>query len=177
MDGIEAAAEGGGARVAIGLGTNLGDRLAQLRHAVTGLRRVVVDVRCSEVYETTARYVEDQPDFLNACCIGRTRLTPRQLLSELKDTERRAGRRDGGARYGPRPLDLDLLLYENVVVSSDRLTIPHPRLRERAFVLIPLAAIAGDWRVPSSEGNAEATVGELAERIDREGIRRTELEL
>ncbi len=163
-------------RVAIGLGSNLGDRLAHLRSGVGRLERVLDDLTTSSVYETEPVDYHDQPRFLNVCCVGRTRLTGRQLLSELQDAERAAGRQRTGERYGPRTLDLDLLLYGDHVVHEEHLTLPHPRLHERAFVLVPLAELASDWQV-SLSGGAAATVGELARQVDREGIVRMEAEL
>jgi 2-amino-4-hydroxy-6-hydroxymethyldihydropteridine diphosphokinase len=122
-------------------------------------------------------HVADQPSFLNACCIGQTSLTARQLLQSLQQLELRAGREPGGRRYGPRPLDLDLLLYGECVIEESDLVVPHPRLRERAFVLVPLAELAADWIVPVSRGAAATTVGELARGVDEEGIVRTSIEL
>ena len=89
----------------------------------------------------------DQPDYLNTAVIGTSRVPPEALLGELKRIEYRAGRRRG-RRLGPRVLDIDLLLWGQEVRRLPELTLPHPRLRQRAFVLAPLAEIAGDWRVP-----------------------------
>jgi len=164
-------------RFAVGLGSNLGDRLAHLRSGVAALERHAADLAVSSVYETDPVGLPDQPRFLNACCVGRTRLSPRQLLSEMQDAERRAGRRQGGPRNGPRPLDLDLLLYSDLVIDAPGLQVPHPRLRERAFVLVPLCEIAGGWTVPGAKGEPAATVTELTEGVLRTGMRSTELEL
>jgi len=159
--------------VAIGLGSNLGCRLAHLRLAISRLSLVVSDLRVSSAWETEPLYYEQQPTFLNACCVGTTRLTPHQLLSELQDAERRAGRRCGGPRFGPRELDLDLLLYDEVTLESDHLMLPHPRIRERAFVLVPLSEIAPEWIVPGRKDSSPATVRELAASVDRTGVRLT----
>jgi 2-amino-4-hydroxy-6-hydroxymethyldihydropteridine diphosphokinase len=167
----------GGERFAVALGSNLGDRAANLRLGLRAVATHATDLVVSAVYETAPVYCEAQEPFLNACCIGRTRLTPRQLLSDLQDAERRAGRRRGGPRFGPRELDLDVLLYADLVQVGDRLTIPHPRLGERAFVLIPLAEIAGDWIIPAAGERGAVTVGELAKAVGSVGIIRTELEL
>jgi len=167
----------GAERFAVGLGSNLGDRLANLRVGVGAVAAHATDLAVSAVYESEPVLFEAQGPFLNACCVGHTRLTPHQLLSELQDAERRAGRRSGGPRYGPRELDLDLLLYGDETVDSEHLVIPHPRLRERAFVLAPLAEIAADWVVPAAAGQPSATVAELAEAVGRIGIARTELKL
>ena len=127
---------------------------------------VVRDVRYSSVYETDPEGVRDQPRFLNACCVGVTGRTPGELLRDLKRIEREAGREPEGARYGPRELDLDILLYGEEIVIEPAICIPHPRITERAFVLIPLAEIAADWVDPVSA----LTIGELAERVDRSGV-------
>lgn len=163
-------------RVAIGLGSNLGDRLSMLRIGIAGLRRSLEEIRLSPVYETEPLHLPEQPPFLNACCTGGTRLTPRQLLSELKDIERRAGR-GPGLRFGPRELDLDLLLYGTKVVDRPGLEIPHPRLRDRGFVLVPLREIAADWRVPGDATHAARTVEQLAELAGSDGVERTDLQL
>ena len=166
-----------GEAVAIGLGSNLGDRLAHLRLGLAAVAAHTEALAVSAVYETEPGLFEEQGPFLNACCVGRTRLTARQLLSELQDAERRAGRRRGGPRFGPRELDLDLLLCGDLSLHSEDLAVPHPRLRERAFVLIPLDEIAAYWRVPASAEGPVATVAELAAGVSRVGVRRTELEL
>ena len=158
--------------VAISLGSNLGDREAWIASGVQALRRDLEDVCVSALYETAPVLVEDQPLFLNACCTGRTLLTPHQLLSQLQDAERAAGRDRTGPRYGPRTLDLDLLLYGNAVIEDPDLMVPHPRLRERGFVLMPLSEIAAEWIVPASRQQEADSVGSLAERVGREGIRK-----
>ena len=166
-----------GRHFAVGLGSNLGDRLSNLHLGLRAVAAHATDLAVSGVYETEPVLFEAQGPFLNACCVGLTRLTPHQLLSELQDAERRAGRRCGGPRYGPRELDLDLLLYGEETVESEHLVVPHPGLRERAFVLAPLAEIAPEWVVPAGEDQPAATVAELAEAVGRIGIERTELKL
>ncbi|MEN8145673.1 MAG: 2-amino-4-hydroxy-6-hydroxymethyldihydropteridine diphosphokinase [Gemmatimonadota bacterium] len=153
--------------VAIGLGSNLGDRFANLRFGWLSLLELLSEVAISHVYETSPLHFEDQPDFLNACCIGVAELRPGALLARMRRIERRAGRTVRGRRYGPRTLDLDLLLYGNECIRSPRLSLPHPRLLERAFVLVPLAEIAGSWSVPGTG----STVTEAAARIEATGIR------
>jgi len=144
-----------GEHVAIGMGSNLGDRRGALHAALRALRSQLIDVRVSSVWETEPIGPGDQPLFLNACCTALTRQSPRQLLSTLQDIERRAGRTRSGPRYGPRPLDLDLLLYGRRVIETPDLIVPHPRMRERAFVLLPLREIAGGWRVPGPTGRPD----------------------
>ena len=159
-------------RVAVSLGSNLGDRETWLASGVRALRRDLEDVRLSALYETAPLLLEDQPLFFNACCTGRTRLTPHQFLSQLQDAEQAAGRDRTGPWYGPRTLDLDLLLCGDEVIEDSDLVVPHPRLRERGFVLVPLAEIAADWLVPASRGEEAESVGSLAGRVGTDGTRR-----
>lgn len=162
---------------AIGLGSNLGNRIAHLRFGLSALRRLLCDVVVSRVYETEPREVVEQPRFLNACCVGRTRQTPRQLLEQLQQVELLAGRRRAGPRYGPRVLDLDLLLHGTTVIETPDLVVPHPRLRERPFVLVPLAELVPHWVVPASGGRVAATVEDLAQAAGARGVESTEIEL
>jgi 2-amino-4-hydroxy-6-hydroxymethyldihydropteridine diphosphokinase len=135
--------------VAIALGSNLGDRHAHIRFAVSALGQVLHDMRVSTLYETDPVDVpDDQPRFLNGAAIGTTRIErPDELLNALLDIEHRAGR-VRSFRYAARTLDLDLILFGDLVVNDSTLRVPHPRFRERRFVLEPLAEIAGDWRDP-----------------------------
>lgn len=99
------------------------------------------------LFRTQPQPPDSQPEFWNTAAVGRSRLTPEQILAIAKLLELRAGRRRG-RRFGPRPLDIDLLLYGERVSSAPELTLPHPRLRHRRFVLAPLASIAPDLRLP-----------------------------
>jgi 2-amino-4-hydroxy-6-hydroxymethyldihydropteridine diphosphokinase len=128
--------------VAIALGTNLGDRHAHLDYAVARLSHLLSDLHVSSRYDTApVDVVGEQPTFLNAALIASTRLEPHRLLHELLAIE--AGRgRERPFRNAPRTLDLDLVLYGDLVVSDAELELPHPRFRERQFVLEPLAEIA-----------------------------------
>ncbi len=148
------------ARAYLGLGTNLGDRHRNIREALAGLEELGTLVACSSVYETEPWGVRDQPDFLNLCCALETDLSPRDLLERTAAIERRLGRRRT-RRWGPRVIDVDLLLYDNLRVDEPGLTVPHPRLAERAFVLLPLEEIASKVRVPG----LDATVSELRARL------------
>ncbi len=144
------------ANVYIALGSNQGQRLEHLRAAVAALTAVMTVERSSSVYETAAAYVEDQPAFLNAVVTGTTRLSPHELLVALKNIENHMGRR-AGVRFGPRPIDLDILLYDELALATPELTIPHPRMPERAFVLRPLAELAPE--LVSAAMLAQAEVG------------------
>lgn len=131
------------ATVFLGLGTNLGDRADNLRTALAALATLGEVEAVSAVYETAPLYVTDQPAFLNMAARLRTELAPRALLAELKRMEAELGR-VASVRYGPRLIDLDILFYDSRVVDEPDLGIPHPRLHERHFALVPLADIAGD---------------------------------
>ena len=133
----------------IGLGANLGDRLANLRAAVRALSCHGTILATSHVYETAPVGYEDQPAFLNAAVQLSTELTPENLLEDLLAIERSLGRnRQMELSQGPRTLDLDLLLYEDRILVTPQLTLPHPSLHQRRFVLAPLAEIAPDLRHP-----------------------------
>jgi 2-amino-4-hydroxy-6-hydroxymethyldihydropteridine diphosphokinase len=144
--------------VYLALGTNLGDRSANLRSAVERLSAVVAVERMSSVYETEPAYLLDQPRFLNMALRGSTALEPHALLALLKRIERDMGRA-AGPRYGPRAIDLDILLYNNLALATNDLVIPHPRMAERPFVLVPLAEIAPDLVPPGWNSSIGALAG------------------
>jgi len=125
----------------IALGTNLGDRVANLRAAIESLAPDVKVLRASTIYETPPWGYTDQPAFLNMVIEAESSLHPRALLDYLKEKEKSLGRVES-FRYGPRQIDLDILFYDDLVLDEEDLTIPHPRLHERAFVLVPLAELA-----------------------------------
>lgn len=128
----------------VGLGANLGDREATIRKAA----ELLGPHRLSSIRETEPWGYADQPRFLNAVAEIETALTPRGLLDRLLEIERELGRAPGGPRYGPRTIDLDLLLYGEEVVDEPGLTVPHPRIAERAFVLEPLFELDPGFFVP-----------------------------
>jgi len=134
-------------RVAIAIGSNLGDRDRYLRDAAAALRSFVDPLRLSSFHDTAPVGVGPQPEFLNAAAAGETSLSARALLDLLLSTEQAFGR---ARPYpgAPRTLDLDLILYGDDVIDEPGLIVPHPRFRERRFVLEPLAEIAADWRDP-----------------------------
>jgi len=136
-------------RIFLALGTNLGDRWDNLRQAVWGLAALMVVETISPVYETAPWGIEDQPKFLNICLSATTALAPHPLLAAIKDLEVRLGRWPG-LRWGPRLIDIDILFYDDLILQSEGLTLPHPHLAERAFVLAPLADIAPQFRHPQT---------------------------
>ena len=150
--------------VAIALGSNLGHREAHLALATARLQSLLHDVRCSTTIETPPEGVPDpQPPFLNAVVIGRTDLSPRGLLAALQRIEDEAGR-TRPHRYAARTLDLDLILYGSAVVEEAGLVVPHPRFRERRFVLAPLAEVAGEWVDPVTGQTISALLRSLPAR-------------
>lgn len=153
--------------VYLALGGNIGDPAANLRQGLQLLARDVEVVAVSALYETKPVGVVDQPNFLNAACMGRTKLAPLDLLERAKTIERESGRRPG-LRWGPRPLDIDILLYDDAIVDTPALRIPHERLAERAFVLRPLADLNASLSIPG----VGATVAQLLERVGTAGVER-----
>lgn len=133
-------------RAFVGVGANLGDREATIREAVRLLGDDVVAV--SRLRETEPWGYADQPAFLNGAVLLETELAPRALLERLLAVERRLGRTREGPRYGPRTIDLDLLLYEDRVVEEEGLSLPHPRLHERPFALEPLLDLDPELELP-----------------------------
>jgi len=148
--------------VYLSLGGNIGDRAANLAQAVEQIEAGGVTVsRLSSVYETEPVGLREQPWFLNLVCAGETGLSPTDLLDMLQKVEARMGR-VRTVRWGPRPIDLDILLYGDTILDAPRLTIPHPRMAERAFVLVPLVEIAPEAWHPVLEASAR----ELLERLE-----------
>jgi 2-amino-4-hydroxy-6-hydroxymethyldihydropteridine diphosphokinase len=162
-------------RVFLGLGSNLGDRPRFLQRAVTEIR-LIPDLRVvwtSGVYESDPYGNPDQPKFLNACLEVETSQAPPDLLDSVKEVERRLGR-SASERWGPREIDIDILVYDGLVFSNDRVTVPHPDLEQRRFVLVPLREIAADLVHPVSG----LTVEELATACtDRGAIKATSYHL
>ncbi len=163
-----------GHRVFLGLGSNLGDRVGNLSRAVTLLMEnpYFVVTRVSDLFETAPVGYVDQPWFVNAVVEARTSLTARKVLELCLDTEKKMGR-VRRIKWGPRNIDIDLLLYDADIIAEDGLEVPHPRMTERLFVLVPLAQLYSEW---SWEGK---TIGQMIDdlaRVDGQSLRRLELE-
>lgn len=146
--------------VFLSLGSNLGDRLVNIKKTLHMLESQVDIQGVSSVYETEPWGLKGQPWFLNIVCAGATNLPPRILLDFVKEIEHQLGRQPT-VRFGPRLIDIDILFYNGQIIHSPELHIPHPRLAERAFVLIPLAEIAPDLKHPETGKTVRAMLAEL----------------
>ena len=152
--------------VYLSLGSNLGDRRANLKKALRLLSEGVEIVKVSSVYDTEPIDVGEQQRFLNLMCCVNTNISPVQLLSFIKDIESSMGR-DLSLRNVPRVVDIDIIFYGDIIIESPELVIPHPRMRERAFVLVPFAEIAPEVVHPVTGER----IGDLAARVEgRDGV-------
>lgn len=156
-------------RVYIALGSNLAQPLQQVNTALEALGRIPHTqlIVCSSFYRTKPLGPQNQPDFLNAAVALDTLLTAEQLLDETQAIERNQGRERKDQRWGPRTLDLDIMLYGDRVIDTDRLTVPHYGLKEREFMLYPLAEIALDLVFPDGE-----TLADCLKRVPENGMAR-----
>lgn len=152
-------------RALLGLGGNIGDVRTRFRHAIAKLCEKGEVLARSSDYETPPWGVEDQPHFINAAVVMRTDLSPHALLAWVQAVETQFGR-ERKLRWGPRTLDIDILAYDDLVLDTPHLTLPHPHLHERAFVLAPLCEIAPDWHIGG------VSIQALAQRIDLTGVRK-----
>ena len=157
----------GDTTVYLALGSNLGDRRQNLIAAMDGLAPRVRVEAVSSLYETDPVGPQGQQDYYNAVCRARTSLQPRELLAVVKQVERDVGRTEG-PRWGPRVIDIDILLCGDVTVDEPALHVPHREMAKRAFVLVPLAELAADVTHPA-EGNT--TIAELLAAVDASGVR------
>ncbi len=151
--------------VLLGLGANVGDPLQQLGVAVDALRGFIHDLAISSVFRTEPVGYVEQPDFLNLVVRGRTELDPHELLDRVQGVEREMGR-ERTFRNAPRVIDIDLLAYGEAVLDTPRLTLPHPGIPTRGFVLHPLAEIAPAWRHPVL-GKTARELLDTASRLER----------
>ena len=154
-------------KAAIGLGSNLGESLTTLENAIQNLNEVtgISLTSHSSWYRTKPVGGPPQPDYVNACALLNVELEPDALLETLLEIEQQFGR-ERKERWGARTLDLDLLLYDDLILDTPNLQIPHPRMIERAFVLVPLTEIAPNWIEPVSG----KTITQLREEVDCSGI-------
>lgn len=149
----------------LGLGSNAGDSRGILRSALGDLRSLLAELRASSLYRTKPRYVTDQPDFLNQAVCGYTDLEPIVLLDAVQAIEARHGRDRSKERFkGPRTLDVDILIYGDIAVDSSRLILPHPGLKERAFVLVPLIELDPGLRHPVDGSELHAILASLPDQ-------------
>mgnify|MGYP001600332141 FL=1 len=154
-------------QIFLSLGSNIGDRQTHLRNALSALESGGVRiVKCSSLYETEPQQLKEQPWFLNIAVEGETPLFPMQLLHLLLRIEHEEGRKRGpdSLPKGPRTLDIDILLYSNVIIDTPRLTIPHPRLTERRFVLEPLVEIAPQLRHPVEKESLKKALSRVSQQ-------------
>jgi 2-amino-4-hydroxy-6-hydroxymethyldihydropteridine diphosphokinase len=150
----------------LGLGSNVGAREAYLEAAIEFLQPKVRILALSPIYETEPWGYTDQDDFLNQVVKAETDLSPEELLAHVKAVEIQAGRKPS-FRYGPREIDVDILFYDNVTLDAFDLSVPHPRVGERAFMLVPLADLTPDLVHPTHG----RTISELLEEVDKTGVK------
>lgn len=151
----------------LGLGSNMGDRREYLIQALKKLQKYVSIEKISSIYETEPVGYKEQDMFLNMVCQGKTSYPAQEMLHKAKTIETEMGR-EHTFRNGPRPIDIDILLYGSLVIKQEKLTVPHPRMAERAFVLIPLNEIAPDILDPATN----RTIRQLSQNISSGGISR-----
>lgn len=148
------------------LGTNMGNKVRNLQNALAAMPSEITILEWSSVYITSPWGYSDQPEFLNQVVKASTDLTALQLLYHLKWIEKKLDRQPT-FRYGPRSIDLDILFFDDLIMNTPRLVIPHPRLPERAFALVPLAEIAPDLIHPQ----LQISVSQMLANIDATGIK------
>lgn len=155
--------------IILGLGSNKGDRMANLRNAVLSLGRIMKNIKCSPIYESKALLPDLAPkewdiDFLNMAICGDTVLAPNELLASTKTIERELGRIPTG-HWGPREIDIDILAYDNITLDDEHLVIPHKYMLVRDFALFPASDIAPDWVYPVKGDFYGLTARQLAANL------------
>lgn len=160
---------GNAVTAAVGLGSNLEDPVRQVETAIARLAAIQETrlLKQSSLYRSAPLGPADQPDFVNAVALLETRLAPDALFAALQHIERFMGRQRDGTRWGPRVIDIDFLLYGDRRINSGGLVVPHPRMHERNFVLLPLREIAPDIDIPGHGALADLLIDEGAPRIAR----------
>jgi len=161
--------------IILGLGSNLGDRLAFLKKAADDISKILSDNLYSPIYESEALLIKNSPKewnipFLNMVIAGKTNLSPQQLLKEIKNIEKSLGRTDNEPRWSPRVIDVDILAFDDLIIDEEKLKIPHIELRKRAFFILPLADILPKWSYPSANNK---TASELAKKIAKNDLLKT----
>lgn len=156
------------AKVFLGLGSNLGDRKRNITDALNLLAKLSQTelIRCSSIYETEPWGVREQPSFLNCVCEIETKLKPEELLNFIMDIEKKLGRKRTKERYGPRVIDIDILLYEDIVESRENWEIPHPAMHLRRFVLVPLCEIASNFLHPRIKKTVRQLLDECSDALE-----------
>lgn len=158
-------------RVILALGSNLGDRFENLQQALKEISMRVSIIKTSSVYETPPWGYSNQPVFFNQVLSGNTSLNPDELLTFVKNIENSMGRVKN-FQNGPRLIDIDILLFGEQIINSEKLVIPHPRMLERSFVMLPLAEIEPELIIPGTNKK----VLELLQNVDKTGIQKLEFE-
>ncbi len=148
------------ATVIFSLGSNIGDREHHLEQARAGLQDFMTDFKVSRVIETAPQYVTDQPVFLNQVVVGNTYVAPTEIVALTKSLQQQIGRTKT-YQNGPREIDIDILYYDDFVINTADLVIPHPRIAERLFVLEPLCELAPDWVCPVTRKSVQVMLDEL----------------
>lgn len=161
--------------ILLGLGTNLGDRLENLSKAVNSLKEIVSDIKCSSIYESVALLPPDAPEewnkkFLNMALSCESDLNAHELLKHLKSIEHEMGRTNKYERWSPRVIDIDILAYDNVIISDQELTIPHVELLSRDFVIIPINEISPEWAYPKHGPNQDMKISEIIKNMNDQGL-------